>query len=168
MKSIVVRRLRNAAPIQSVKHEITWSNLVQNAAATQTIVLAKGTPSADVNDGTEVEIGHKVTRIYFEFHFSADTVVNPKVIHWVIDCTLSGMTAGNPNTYNQDDRSFIFQRGMEMLPQDQSTVFKRILSVKVPKIYQRAKANWFLRLRYICSSAEAINACGIAIYKDIS
>ncbi len=155
--------------IKSDKHEITWSNLAQNAAAQQSVTLSQGVPTADADTATETEIGSRITSIYFEFHFSAQVITNPKVIHWVINAGIQqGETLSTTSTYYQGDRSKIIKRGMEMLPADQSTVFKRIFVVRIPKVYQRVKANSFIQFRYISTSTETINACGIAIYKEYS
>ncbi len=153
-------------PVKSDKHELTWSNLAQDASSVQVIVLAKGTDSADKNASTEVEVGAAVRSIYFEFHFSANVITNPKVIHWFVVGKRTGETIGTPSTYYTDERSSIFKRGMEMLVKDTSTVFKRIFVVKVPKKFQRIAKNMNIEFRYIATSAEAINACGIAIYKE--
>ncbi len=56
---------------------------------------------------------------------------------------------------------------MEMLPKDTGTVFKRIFVVKIPRGYQRQTKAQVIQFRYVASSAEAINACGIVIYKEI-
>ncbi len=158
---------RNLRPINTEKKEITWSNLVQDASSTQTITLFEGVPSADVNTATEVEVGSRVNWIYLEFHFSANVVTNPKVIHWQIIFIPEGMTVGAPSSYNQGNKSYIIKRGMEMLPKDLGTVYKRIFTVKVPKKYQRIAVNTDCVLQYISTSSEAINACGIAIYKAV-
>ncbi len=152
--------------IHTDKHEISWSNLVQDASTVDSTQLATGTDPANVNLAHEVVRGAKITSIYFEFHFSAETVTNPKVIHWTIEVAPSGMSLGAPNTYYNDSRAYVIKRGMEMLPRDVSTIFKRIFVVRIPPIYQRMKKNQDIQFRYICSSAEAINACGIAIYKS--
>ncbi len=155
--------------IKSDKHEITWSNLAQNASTVQSVTLSQGVPTADVDTSIETEIGSRITSIYFEFHFSPEVITNPKVIHWVINAGIQqGETLTVPSLYYQGDRSKIIKRGMEMLPKDLSTVFKRIFVVRIPKIYQRVKANSFIQFRYICSSTQTINACGIAIYKEYS
>ncbi len=156
------------APLQSNKKETTWSNLAQNASTVQTIALLSGADTADVDSGTEVQTGHKVTSMYFEFHFSAQTVTNPKVIHWQVVFQKVGETIASPATYYQDNRASISKRGMEMLPADTSTVFKRIFVVRVPKKFQRITRNALARFQYICSSTETINACGICIYKVYS
>ncbi len=158
---------RRFASIKSNKHEITWSNIAQNAGAAQAITLIKGVKSADADTATEVEIGHKVRALYMEFHFSAETLTNTKVIHWQIEVIPTGMTTSTPSAYYGDDRSYIIKRGMEMLPKDAGTVFKRIVLVLIPPKYQRIANNQFVQFRYIASSSETINACGITIYKEI-
>ncbi len=148
------------------KHEITWSNLAQNASAAQAIVLATTVDPADKSASTEVILGSHVKFLYLEFHFSAQTVTNPKVIHWTVEIIEPGQSGSTPSAYYQSRRSYIIKRGMEMLPADTSTVFKRIVPVAIPKLYQRRKDLSRIEFRYIASSTETINACGIAIYKE--
>ncbi len=156
------------APIQSNKKETTWSNLAQNASSQIAIPIIQGVELADADNGIEVAVGHKVTSVYFEFHFSAQTVTNPKVIHWQVIGFVAGETVGVPSVYYSDNRAGVLKRGMEMLPADVSTVFKRIVVVRIPKKFQRIRKNFLLRFHYICSSSETINACGISIFKEIS
>ena len=110
------RFIRSRAPINSNKHEITWSNLSQNASTLQTVTLVTGVKSADADGATGVEVGNKVRAIYFEFHFSPAQTGNANVIHWHIVGRPTGLTINNPSVYYQDDRSYTFKRGMEMLP----------------------------------------------------
>ncbi len=152
--------------IQSDKHEITWSNLAQNASVTQGITLSDAVQPSAKNTLTEVAIGSKIYGFYLEFHFSADTLTNPKVIHWKVQVIPPNMTVSVANSYYQTDRAYVIKRGMEMLPKSASTVFKRIIFVAVPKIYQRQKEGQIISFRYQASSTETINACGIAIYKE--
>ncbi len=152
--------------IQSDKHENTWSNLAQDAATTQGITLSTAVQPSAKNIATEVAIGSKIYGIYLEFHFSANVVTNPKVIHWKVQVIPPGMTVSVANSYYQTDRAYVIQRGMEMLPKDLGTVYKRVVFVRIPKIYQRQKDGQVISFRYQCSSSEAINACGIAIYKE--
>ncbi len=153
-------------PIKSNKHEITWSNLSQNASAVKNIPLVVPVASADKDTETECEIGSHVKSIYFEFHFGAETITSAKVIHWKFFVQSGGETISVPSLYYQTDRSRISKRGMEMLPKDVATIFKRIFVVKIPRHQQRITATSFMTLSYICSSTETINACGIAIYKE--
>ncbi len=157
-----------SAPVKSDKHEITWSNLAQDASSIQTVTLVDVVQPTAKNTSTEIGIGSHVYSIYFEFHFSANVVTNPKVIHWQISAYPDGATTGAPSLYYQTDRARIFKRGMEMLPKDTGTVFKRIFVARVPKKSQRLPEDGNISFQYISTSAEAINACGIAIYKEIS
>ncbi len=158
---------RRFRPINKTdKHEVTWTALAENASAVKTITIADAVPVADKDAGQEVSIGSHITWIYFEFHFSAQVTTNPKTIHWQVISNPLGMTIGTPSSVYQNDRSYIMKRGMEMLPSDQSTVFKRIFTVKIPRIYQRQKDGNKILFRYIASSAETINSCGVVIYKE--
>ncbi len=155
-----------SAPVVTDKHEITWSNLDSANGTVFTVVLARGKKLADVNASTEVPLGSKIYGIYIEFNISASDITNPKVMHWKVFVNPVGQTATNPNTYYQTDRAYILKRGMEMLPEDLSTVYKRIIFVKIPKIYQRIKDEQDINISFIMSSAELINNCGFAIYKN--
>ena len=104
--------------------------------------------------------------MYIEFNVAAETITNPKVLHWTIQGGSEGSTLENPSTYYQGNRSSIFKRGMEMLPKDVGTVYKRIFTVKIPKKFQRVSENAFISLLFRCSSTEAINVCGFGIYKE--
>ncbi len=159
---------RNLRPVDSEKHEITWSNLLQNASTVQDIVLAEGLAPVSVNAANEVTAGSTINSIYFEFHFSAASTGAPNVIHWTIHKQPFGTSANNPNVYFGQDKRFIFKRGMEMLPVNVSTVFKRIFVVKIPPRFRRMGKNDRLTFSYISSASETINACGIAIYKRYS
>ncbi len=162
---MVFRRGNRLSPIQSDKHEVTWSNLAQNASAIQSITICNAVVPSAADASTEVVVGSHVNWIYFEFHFSPEVVTNPKVIHWTLIKTRFGQTIPSPALYNQDVRRQILKRGMEMLPSSQSTVFKRIFAVKIPRGYANMQKGDVITLAYICSSTETINACGIAIYK---
>ena len=97
-------RFRRGPPIVGNKHEITWSNLAQNASTIQNIALIDGVASADADTAIEVTVGHNVSWIYFEFHFSAQTTTNPKVIHWTVEQLRTGQVQPVPSLYFQDTR----------------------------------------------------------------
>ncbi len=158
-------RFARLRPVKSEKEETTWSNLAQNASAIQNITIINAVDSPTT--AGQIEIGDTVSSVYFEFHFSAQVVTNPKVIHWTIQKLPSGVTAmqNTPSVYDSAVKRFIFKRGMEMLPADTSTVFKRIFVVRIPPRFKRFGDGDQLRFSYICSSTETINACGIAVYK---
>ncbi len=154
--------------IQSDKHEVTWTNISQNAGTTQGITLSLAVQPAAKNISTEVAIGSKIFGIYLEFHFSAAETGVVKVIHWKVEVIPPNTTVSIANSYYQTDRAYVIQRGMEMLPVNVATVYKRIVFVRIPRIYQRQKEGQVISFRYQSSSAELINACGIAIYKEKS
>ncbi len=103
-----------------------------------------------------------------EFHFSAQVITNTKVVHWEIVVGNVGQALPAPSTYYDPTRALVIHRGMEMLPKDVGTVFKRVIVVRIPRIYQRIRDQMVINLIYRASSAETINACGLAIYKSYS
>ncbi len=153
---------------KSEKHEFTWSNLGQNASTTQILTLSTAVQPNVKNAANEVAIGSEIRYLYFEFHFSAAQTGNVNVIHWKIDIVPTGMTMSVPSLYYQTDRRFTLKRGMEMLPVNVSTVFKRIFVVPIPKKYRRQSDDQAIQLSYVASSAQTINACGFAIYKELN
>ncbi len=162
------RRSLSLRPVKSVKHEVTWSNLVQDASAIQEEILAVGTSPSALNAASEVDIGSSVKFVYIEVNIAANTITNPKVIHLKVQIIPNGITAITPAQYFSTDRKNILQRGMEMLPKDVGTVFKRIIPVKIPRGKSRFSVGDKLSFIYVASSAEAINICGFAIYKEYS
>ncbi len=161
------RRNLRLRPVHSDKHEVTWSFLATDlGTAKKTIVLAVGVHPADKDGPTEVGIGAKIFGIYLEFNIAAETITNPKVVHWQIAVRPQSGANSSPNVYYQTDRSFIIKRGMEMLPKDVATVFKRIVFVPIPRVYQRMKDTMDIVFQLQASSTEAINFCGFGIYKE--
>ncbi len=157
-------------PINTQKHEITWSNLGQDAGtAAIKVVLALGKAAGVVTTTTasDITIGSHIKSIYFEFHFSAAQTGNANVIHWQILKEPQDKNPTAPNLYNQSDKRFVFKRGMEMLPTNVSTVFKRVFVTRIPKGYARIGDFDKLTFQYQASSTQTINACGFAIYKEI-
>ncbi len=154
--------------IVSQKHENAWSNIGQNASSAIKVVIAKATEYQNLGTATpeEVAIGSRVGALYLEFHFSAETITNTKVIHWQVVKEPFNTNPTNPILYNQDNKRFIFKRGMEMLPKDVATVFKRIVIVRIPPKFRRMGQNDQITFQYQCSLTETINACGISIYKE--
>ncbi len=161
---MVFRRSR-FAPRQTDKHEVSWSNLVQDASSVQSETIIDVVQPPAKNLGTECGIGSHVNGVYFEFNLSANVVTNPKIVHWSVEMFRDGETLAVPSLYYQTSRSRILKRGMEMLPKDLSVQIKRIFFVPIPK--GRLQENVNCAFRYIATSAEAINMCGFAIYKEI-
>ncbi len=155
-------------PVNSVKHEITWSDLASDYSAGVIKVLAVGVTPSAANLSTEVPIGTTISSIFFEFNIAAQTTTNPKVLHWKLAKLPFGTTASAATLYNQVDRRFIIHRGMEMLPSDVATVFKRVFVSRIPPRLRRLGDGDQLVLMFRASSAETINNCGFAIYKAFS
>ncbi len=154
--------------VKSDKHELSWSNLGQDASPGVTVAICRGVPPASKDEAVPSECitGNHLGNVYFEFHFSAAQTGNANVIHWVMEVVRAGQTMPLPSVYYQNERAQIIKRGMEMLPVNVSTVFKRIFVLNIPKIYKRIRDDTRINFRYIASSTQTINACGIAIYKE--
>ncbi len=164
----MVRRLRNAAPIQSEKHEVTWSNLAEDASTPGTTVqILKGQTPLNVSAANEEVIGAKVKWFYFEFQFSAETITTTKIIHWMLARKPAGNALQLPTSYYDADKRFIIKRGMEMLPKDVNHVIKRAFFVKVPPGLQRLGRDDEWIFQYISTSANTQNSCGFAICRPI-
>ncbi len=126
-------------PIISEKKEITWSLLAQNFSTTPgDITIASGVEPASANLPEEVTIGTVIKWLFVEFNVSAEAVTNTNIVHWKIIKTPSGFSGVSAaNTYQQDDRKWIFKRGMEMLPKDVNTIIKRVFVIPIPRKMQR-------------------------------
>ncbi len=159
---------RRYARLKSQKHEVTWSNLSQNASTVQKIPVIKGVEPGDATNATDAVIGNNVRSVYFEFHFNEQETGGVNVIHWAFVKEPFSSNISNPNVYNQTDKRFIMKRGMEMLPPNVSTVFKRVFVVKIPRVYNRVGDTDQYTFQYIASTTQQINACGFAIWKEYS
>ncbi len=159
-------RRRMQAPIVSDKKEIVWSNLASDLSTTLTTVLARGKKLADVNTGLECPVGSKIYGIYIEFNIGAEDITSPKILHWKVFVNPVGQAASIPSLYYQTDRAYVLKRGMEMLPKSVSIVYKRIIFVRIPRVYQRMKDEMDINISFIMTSTETVNLCGFAIYKN--
>ncbi len=164
------RRQMSLRPVISQKHEITWSNLGQDASTVQEIQLINGTESPVT--AQDVDIGSIVKWIYLETNLNGvDNSGVAQVFHWIIIKRPAGAFADDPSTYNQDSKKFVIKRGMEMLPEiplgSGGTVqTKRIFVVKLPSRIRRFDDGDSLALRYKSTSSSGINYCGIAIFRE--
>ncbi len=153
--------------IKRDKHEITWSALSEDASSVKAITISTCVAVADKDASTETSVGSHVKSVYFETNLSAETTTAAKIMHWTLEIIIPGGTGTTPSTYYQNQRSQIIKRGMDMLVRDQSTLIKRMFVVRIPKIYQRQKMGQVLQLRYVSTSANTQNFCGMAIYKEL-
>ncbi len=156
-------------PVNSEKHEITFSNLAADfGTADVAIEIVKAVSLSDVNLAIEVPVGATVKWIFFELNFAAQVTTNPKILHWMVVKRPFGSSIGTPSSYNQNSKRFVLKRGMEMLPSDVATVFKRIFVVKIPPRLRRMGDNDSIFLVMRASSTETINGCGFMIYKHFN
>ncbi len=160
-------RFRRGGPrIKTDKHEVTWSHLQQDSSAIQNVVIVTGVAPSGKNTATECVTGNHVQNIYFEFNVSPDTVTVPAIVHWRIAMRRTGQTLSSPALYYQDDRAQTMKRGMEMLGQSKGIEIKRIISLAIPRVYQRVREDSDIVFSYISSSSQVMNLCGFAIYKE--
>ncbi len=155
--------------VKTDKHEITWSLLAADfGTATTSILLVDGVEPANKNASTECMVGSHVKSIYIEMNIAAETITNPKVLHWevLLKPFSASAASSNPSTYYQVARNQIIKRGMEMLPKDVGTVYKRIFVVRIPRKAQRIGLDDQIALVFRASSTETLNVCGFAIYKE--
>ncbi len=170
-----LQRALSLRPVNSVKHENTWSFLIQNASATQGITIVNAVDSPSAGTPQEVHVGSTIKWIYFEMNLNGvDNSGSAQVFHWLIFKNPQkrySVSDVDPTTYNQDYRRQILKRGMEMLPEiplgSGGTVqTKRIFVVKIPRGLSRMGQDDAIQLNYKSTSASSINFCGITVYKE--
>ncbi len=153
--------------IKRDKHEVTWSHLAQDSSAVQRVGLSVGVDVGAKTGPTDCAVGSHIYGIYIEFNLGGQVVTVPKILHWNVVVETQSATAAVPSLYYQPDRSQVLQRGMEMIPIVNSTQTKRIIFVRIPRKWQRQAEGQEIIFQYIASSAETMNLCGFAIYKEI-
>ncbi len=167
----MARYRRDLHPVRSEKHEITFTQLAQNASTTQTIVLAQGVKAP--TGTTQMHTGSTVPWIYVEFNLNGvDNSSGAQVVHWIIVKNPQGALTFNPLAYDELNKKFIIKRGMEMLPDipldSGGTVqTKRIFTIKIPRGYKRMGDNDTIAFMYRSTSASGINICAFFIYKAL-
>ncbi len=166
------RRSLRLRPVKSEKHELTWSNLGENASTVKSVVLITGT-AGEPSLATDVETGSRVNSIYLEFNLNGvDNSGTVQVFHWMVYKSPAGsFGVVDPAIYDTASKRFILKRGMEMLPEiplgSGGTVqTKRVFVVKLPPRIRRIGESDNLILSYKSTSASGINFCGIGIFKE--
>ncbi len=158
---------RNRAIQKTDKHEVTFTQLSEDASAGTTIVIAQGVDVGAKTGSFDVAVGSHIPWVYCEFNFSAETITNAKTVHWTVRILPPTAVASGANTLYADDRSYVIKRGMDMLVKDISVVYKHMFSVKIPKVYQRMKQGMDILFQYKASSTQTMNSCGIFVYKEL-
>ncbi len=159
-------------PVKTEKHEITWSNLGENASTVKSVTLITSV-AGEPGTAIQVETGSKVRSIYIEFNLNGvDNSGTVQVFHWMIYKSPAGsFGVVDPTTYDSASKRFIFKRGMEMLPEiplgSGGTVqTKRIFVLRIPPRFNRFGESDNLILSYKSTSSSGINFCGIGIFKE--
>ncbi len=170
------RRALNLRPVNSEKHEVSWTFLAQNASAVQQIVLIDALAGEPVA-ADDVQTGAVVPWMYVEFNLNGvDNSGASQVVHWLImkDPQNSLAAIVDPATYDQNYKKWILKRGMEMLPEvpldSGGTVqTKRIFTIRFPKkTFQRMAEGDRIKLFYKSTSASGINFCGFVVFKEFT
>ncbi len=157
------RRALALRPVHSEKKENTLSSLATDFGSA-TIQLDILEAVQDPTGIAEIEIGTTVRYIFFELNIAAETITNPKILHWAVVKEPFGTAQPvAPTTVDGIAKRFILKRGMEMLPKDVSTVFKRIFVVRIPPRLRRMGDSDKLVINFRATSTESINVCLITI-----
>ncbi len=166
------RRSGKGNIIDSVKHEIRYSNLLEAGAGVKTVTIATAKNTADLVAGadTEVKTGSLIKAIFFELNWNVEGNIT-SVVDWCIFKAHPGQNAAtnfNLATPNQSTRSQVFLWGMEMPAGiNNSASIKRIGTLLIPKGKQRMSEGDFWQLSYFFSASGSIaDSCGHFIFKE--
>ncbi len=165
------RRSQKGMVIDSVKHEIRYSNLLEAGAVVREIVIAEAFNTADLVAGADsgVKTGSQVKAIIFELNFNVEGNITT-VIDWEIVKMRTGQALAtfNPSIPNNKTRSQKFLWGMEMPSGiNNSGSIKRIGTLLIPKGKQRMSEGDKWTLHYVvAASGNIMDACGHFIYKE--
>ncbi len=155
--------------IDSLKHEIKFSNLLEAGATIREVVIAQGKniPTAGVDN--QVKSGSLIKAIFFELNFNVEGNITT-IIDWAIVKRKFGQTAVDfdPATPNLPTRSGKFLWGMEMPAGiNNSGSVKRIGTLLIPKGKQRMSEDDIWAFEYfVAASGNIADTCGHFIYKE--
>ncbi len=166
---MVFRRSRKGLVIDSKKHEIRYSNLLEAGATVREIVIAVAVDRAVASDD-EVKAGSLIKAIFFENNYNVEGNITT-IVDWGIIKTKAGQTATSllpPATPNGAARSQRFLWGMEMPAGiNNSSAVKRIGTLLIPKGKQRmAEGDKWSLLYFYTASGNIADSCGHFIYKE--
>ncbi len=163
------RRSNKGTVIDSVKHEVRYSNLLSAGGVVTEIVIATGKNAQDVSADTDVKTGALIKAIFFENNYNFEGNITA-VFDWFIVKIKQGQTIANfdPAVPNTPIRSQVFQWGMEMPAGiNNSGSVKRMGTLLIPKGKQRMSEGdrWSLMYRR-SAGGNVVDACGHFIYKE--
>ncbi len=167
---MVFRRSRKGLVIDSVKHEIRFSDLLANGGSVKNTLIASGVNTQDIAADNHVKTGSLVKAIFFEVNFNFEGNVTATA-DWAIVKKTQGQalaTEFNPSIPNQPTRAQVFLWGMEMPAGiNNSSAVKRIGTLLIPKGKQRMREGDQWQFVYFTTAgAGAEDVCGHFIYKE--
>ncbi len=163
------RRSNKGMVIDSTKHEVRFSNLLEAGATLREVKIAQAKNTQDiVNPLNEVKTGSVIKAIFFEFNFNVEGNVT-QVVDWTIVKLHQGQNISelDPTLLGTPARSQRFLWGMEMPAGiNNSSSVKRIGTLLIPKGKQRMSENDKWSFLYRTSAAGNADTCGHLIYKE--
>ncbi len=163
------RRSGKGNIIDSVKHEVRYSNLLAAGGVATEIVIATGKNTADISLDTDVKSGSVIKAIFFENNYNFEGSITA-VFDWFIIKRKTTQPIANfdPAVPNTPIRSQVFQWGMEMPAGiNHSSAVKRMGTLLIPKGKQRMSEGDQWSLVYRSSAGgNVVDACGHFIYKE--
>ncbi len=163
------RRGNKGAIIDSVKHEVRFSNLLEAGATQRQVVIASAKNTEDIASDTDVKTGSLVKAVFFELNFNIEGNVTG-VFDWAIIKKRTGQANSTflPSTPNLPTRSQKFLWGMEMPAGiNNSSAVKRIGTLLIPKGKQRmSEGDEWLFTYFLSVSGDIADACGHFIFKE--
>ncbi len=163
------RRGNKGQVIDSVKHEIKYSNLLEAGGAIREVIIADAKNTVDISADNHVKTGSLVKAIFFELNWNFEGNITA-ILDWAIVKQKFGQAGSdfNPATPNLPTRSQKFLWGMEMPAGiNNSSAVKRIGTLLIPRGKQRMSEGDSWRLKYFSTAGAGGNdACGHFIYKE--
>ncbi len=163
------RRQAKGNVIDSVKHEVRYSRLLEAGGSVKEIIIATGKNTVDIAIDTDVKSGSLIKAIFFENNYNVEGNITA-IFDWMLVKFKLSQGIGNfdPAIPNTPIRSQVFQWGMEMPAGiNNSASIKRMGTLLIPKGKQRMSENdrWSLFYRSSAGIGEE-DACGHFIYKE--
>ncbi len=160
----------NKVVIDTDKHEVRYSNLLEAGGAVRNVVIAQGKNVEDFSSDIDVKVGSVIKAIFFEMNWNVEGNIT-SIIDWSLVKSRSGQsgtTDFDPAVPNTPQRSQKFLWGMEMPSGiNNSSSIKRIGTLLIPKGKQKMHEGDFWLLTYRYSAAGNIaDSCGHFIYKE--
>ncbi len=157
--------------IDSDKHEVKFSNLLETGATFRAIEIAFGVETEIISTDTHVKTGSVIKAINFEINFNIEGNVT-SFYDWAIVKVPSGVVINaanySPATPNLTTRSHKFLWGMEMPAGiNNSSAVKRIGTLLIPKGKQRmAEGDSWQFVYFLAAAGDISDVCGHFIYKE--